>query len=68
MMNDFVKVIQMLGGANIDFDICYVEGEHPCIDIPSPHPENYAMGVTISFNDDGSLYGMHAYEPIDEDE
>ena len=65
MMNDFVKVIQMLGGANIDFDICYVEGEHPCICIPSKSPF-YSAGVTYSFNDDGSLYSVHSYEPVED--
>lgn len=67
MMNDFAMVINMLSNSNTNFRIDYVEGEHPGICVPSCHPENYTAGVCFSFNDDGSLFAVHAYEP-DEDE
>ena len=66
-MKDFDAVLCMLSKANVNFHVEEVEGEHPCINVPSPSPEYYSTGVTYSFNEDGSLYSVHAYEP-DEDE
>ena len=67
-MNDFTMILGMLDRANARFRIHDVEGEHPCITIPSSHPENYTAGVTFSFNDDGSLFAVHSYEPDDDDD
>ena len=66
-MTDFDAVLCMLSKANINFNVEEVEGEHPCVNVPSPSPDYYSTGVTYSFNNDGSLYSVHAYEP-DEDE
>ena len=67
MMNDFAVVINMLSNSNTDFHIDYAEGEHPGICVPSPYPENYTAGVCFAFNDDGSLFAVHAYEDEDEE-
>ena len=64
-MNDFEKVLIMLSKANENFKVFDGEGEHPFIEVPSPHPENYSTGVIFSFNDDGSLYSVHSFEPIE---
>lgn len=66
--NDFTKLIQMLGNANRKYNINNIDGEHPCITCPSEHPECYSAGVCFSFNDDGSLYAVHAYEPDEGEE
>ena len=67
-MKDFDLVLCMLSKANIDFYVAEVEGEHPCINVPSPSPDYYSTGVTYSFNEDGSLYSVHAYEPDEGEE
>lgn len=64
--NDFETILSMLRACGCIHTVEPIEGEHPSIDCPSPHPENYSTGVTFSFNDDGSLYSVHSYEP-DED-
>ena len=67
-MNDFERVLIMLSKANQNFKAVEgEEGECPSIEVPSPYPENYSTGVIFSFNDDGSLYSVHSFEP-DEDE
>lgn len=65
-MKDFDMVLAMLTNANEKFYVEEVEGEHPCVNVPSPFPEYYTTGVTFSFNLDGSLYSVHPYEPDDE--
>lgn len=65
--NDFVKILGMLEDSNTKYKIGDLGGEHPCINCPSPYPENYSHGVCFSFYEDGSLYSVHSYEP-DEDE
>lgn len=64
-MNDFETTMCMLIKAGMDFTVEDVEGEHPCICIPSKSPF-YSAGVTYSFNDDGSLYSVHSYEPVED--
>ena len=66
-MEDFAVVLCMLSKANVNFYVEEVDGEHPCVCVPSPYPNCYSTGVVYSFNEDGSLYAVHAYEP-DEDE
>ena len=67
-MNDFNTILDILKRANIKFEIMELEGEHSSIDCPSPYPDNYDTGVTFTFNDDGSLYSVHSFEPEPEDE
>lgn len=67
-MKDFDMVLAMLSKANIDFHVEEVEGEFPCVNVPSPSPDFYSTGVTYSFNNDGSLYSVHAYEPDGDEE
>lgn len=64
-MNDFLTIVKMLASTDTKFIIAPVEGEHPCLNIPSKYPENYSSGVCFSFNDDGSLGGVWSYEPTD---
>lgn len=64
--NDFETILLMLNKCACKYTVEPVDGEFPCICCPSPYPENYTTGVTFSFNDDGSLYSVHSYEP-DED-
>lgn len=66
-MTDFENVKTMLTKAGVKFKIDPIEGEHPSILIPSRYPKAYSTGVCYSFNDDGSLYAVHSYEP-EEDE
>lgn len=69
MKNDFVAILGMLEQSNTKYRISPIEGgEHPSIDCPSPYPQNYSTGVTFSFNDDGSLYSVHSYEPDEGEE
>ena len=65
-MKDFDMVLAMLTNANEEFYVAKVEGEHPCVNVPSSCPEYYTTGVTFSFNPDGSLYSVHSYEPDEE--
>lgn len=65
--NDFNTIKTILKKANVQYIVTPVEGEHSSINCPSPCPQNYSAGVIFSFNDDGSLYSVHSYEP-DEDE
>lgn len=63
-MTDFETILRILVKANYQsFEVNVIKGEYPSIDVPSPHPENYTTGVTFTFNDDGSLYSVHSYEP-----
>ena len=66
--NDFVKILGMLEDSSTKYEIRSCCGEHPCINCPSPYPQNYSSGVTFSFNDDGSLSSVHSYEPDEDDE
>ena len=65
--NDFNTITTILKKANVRYIVTPIEGEGSSVDCPSPFPQNYSTGVTFSFNDDGSLYSVHSYEP-DEDE
>lgn len=67
-MKDFDVVLCMLSKAGINFYVEKVEGEYPCVNVPSPSPDYYSTGVTYSFNEDGSLYSVHAYEPDENEE
>ena len=67
-MSDFKVVLSMLTKANINFCAEEVDGEeYPCINIPSSSPF-YTTGVSYSFNDDGSLFAVHPYEPVDDED
>ncbi len=67
-MNDFAKIVTMLANSGQDFIISLVEGEeHPGIEILRPSII-YDTEVYISFNGDGSLFSIHAYEPEGTDE
>lgn len=68
MINDFARVIEMLTNTNEKYRIDVVEGEHPSICVPSAYPENYTTGVIFSFNNDGSLFSVHSYEPDEGEE
>ena len=65
-MTDFDILLAMLTKANEKFFVDEVEGEHPCILVESSSPF-YDTGVNFSFNDDGSLWGVHSYEPEPEE-
>lgn len=67
-MNDFTRTLIMLTSANAKFHIDVVEGEHPGICVPSEYPEEYSTGVYFSFNEDGSLFAVHSYEPDEAEE
>lgn len=65
-MNDFDTLFKIFVKANVNIHTEETDTNYPCMVIPSPHPENYTTGVTLSFNDNGSLYSIHSYEPIDD--
>jgi hypothetical protein len=65
-MKDFAAVLCMLSKANVNFYVEEVEGEHPCVVVPSPSPDYYSTGVTYSFNEDGSLYGKPGEISVDQ--
>lgn len=62
-MTDFETIVNILAKAKHHFEVEEVEGDHPCLNIPSAYPEVYDTGVTFSFNEDGSLYCIHSYVP-----
>lgn len=67
-MTDFEILVEMLKRANRKFYFDKAEGEHTSVCAPSEHPDQYTTGVYFSFNDDGSLYAVHSYEPAEGEE
>ena len=67
MQNDFIKILGILDGANVNYKVRKVDGEHDCITIPSDS-EYYDTGVCFGFNEDGGLFAIHPYEPDEGEE
>lgn len=67
-MTDFEILVEMLKRANRKIYIDEVEGEHAGIRAPSEYPDRYTTGIYFSFNNDGSLYAVHSYEPDEGEE